>query len=99
MASLSQLDHDLKKLSLNDVVALNQLGEKHQLEKKARIDIVWFVLMKGLAMFIISLLHFDGILTDYLQIVLALITMTIGFLTFQILAQSVRTRGMITTTP
>ncbi len=83
MASLSQLDQDLKQLSLNDVVALNQLGEKHQLEKKARNDIVWFVLMNGLAMFIISLLHFDGILMDYLQVGLALITMTIGFLTYR----------------
>lgn len=78
MSSLKQLDHELAQLSINDSLAFNQLGEKSQLENKSQKDIFWIVLMNGMAILIINILTFEGILTDYFQIGLAILTLSIG---------------------
>lgn len=78
MPSLSQLDQRLKDISINDLLLMNQLGEKAELEKKSRADIITLALINGVVMFLGTFLYFEGFLTDYLQAGLAITTILVG---------------------
>lgn len=78
--SLKKLDERIRQTKINDLLAMNQIGEGKQLEEQAKIRNIWFLVTIGLAVLISSFFQFEGYLTDYVRVIVAIIT--IGVMIF-----------------
>lgn len=83
MTSFKQLDKDLQQLSINDLLVLNQIGEKNQLEKDTKSTIFRVIAIYGFIMCLLTALTFTNILIDYVLLGLTLSTISIGAWAFK----------------
>ena len=75
--SLSQIDERLKQMKVSELLLMNHRGEQHQLDKKSRFHTILLFFGSGFFVLISTIFSFDGSLTDYLRVGLAIITLVV----------------------
>jgi|GEM_PF-4327020 len=78
--SLKKLDERIRQTKISDLLAMNQIGERNQLEEQSKIRNIWLLMTIGIAVLISSFFQFEGYITDYVRVVVAIIT--IGVMLF-----------------